>query len=66
MPRGRGHIQSLLATPTKPAVELTKKLKPFLWQRILNTASSDTIWKIIPNTPVDQEEIELLFEAKKR
>lgn len=64
-------MRSKKPQPTKPVVKLTKKVKPYQWRRLLHEPKDKknrvhVIWDDVKEVDLNQEEVEELFEDKKK
>jgi hypothetical protein len=60
-----------VARPTKPVIRPVKKLQNFNWRRVLvlpqgASGKKENVWDTVSEVPLNQEEIEELFENKVR
>jgi hypothetical protein len=58
-----------VAKPTKPVIRPVKKLQNFNWRRVLvlpagTPGKKDNVWDTVTEIPLNQEEMEELFENK--
>ena len=66
--RGRGGAGAAKGPqPTKPVIKVNTKMKGFFWKRVIlpPDAPDTVIWKKIKEEPIDQAEIESLYEDAK-
>lgn len=57
--------------PTKPVIKLNKKVKAYQWRRVLHEPKDKkdrvhVVWDDIKEAELNQEEVEDLFEDKKK
>jgi hypothetical protein len=66
---GMGVGRPAAPRPTKPVIRPVKKLQAFNWRRVLvlpqgTAGKKENIWDAVTETPLNQEEMEELFENK--